>query len=217
MMVVLTTAISGAWRHYREKAVLWREAVIMGLCSLVFALGGATLSTHLPPVVLKTGFGVVILLSGIRMVTARQLPGGQPYNTNPWLWAAWAVPVGLVAGVFGVGGGVVMIPVLVLALRCEMHYAVGTSLGAMIFASIGGLTGYIINGLGVAGRLPYSLGYVNGFSWLLLVAPAAVMAQVGAITAHRIPRRPLMLIFNIGQFYIGLKMTGVFERLGWPL
>ena len=110
-----------------------------------------------------------------------------------------------------------MIPVLVLALRFEMHYAIGTSLAVMILISVGGVLGYIVNGIGVPERLPYSLGYVNLPSWLLLVVPSAIMAQVGAITSHKLPRRPLMYIFTVILFYMGLRMAGLFEWLGWPL
>jgi uncharacterized membrane protein YfcA len=117
----------------------------------------------------------------------------------------------------GVGGGVLMIPVLVLALKFRMHSAVANSLAIMIFSSIGGIIGYIINGIGVSGRLSYSLGYVNLPSWLLLAIPSTVMAQVGAVIAHRMPRTLLMYIFIVIMLYIGLRMIGVFEWLGWPL
>jgi uncharacterized membrane protein YfcA len=35
MLVILPAAISGSWRHHRNKAVMWKAAVIMGVCSLV--------------------------------------------------------------------------------------------------------------------------------------------------------------------------------------
>ncbi len=217
LLVVLPTAISGAWRHHREKSVLWRAAAIMGASSLVVAFGGATLATHLSGTVLKLAFGIIIILVGVRMLTTREPKYKIEAVSRRWLWVAWAIPIGLFSGIFGIGGGVLMIPVLVLALRFEIHYAIGTSLAVMIFTSIGGVLGYIINGIGVADRLPYSLGYVNLSSWLLLALPAAVMAQIGAITAHKLPRRPLMYIFIIILFYMGLEMTGVFAWLGWSL
>lgn len=217
LLVVLPTALSGAWRHNRNKAVLWRASIIMGVCSMAFAYGGATLSTHLSGNALKLAFGIVILLVGIRMLTAREPRYKIEAVTKPWMWIAWAIPLGLVSGIFGIGGGILMIPVLVLALRFEIHYAIGTSMAVMIFISIGGALGYIINGIGIADRLPYSLGYVNLSSWLLLALPATFMAQVGAMTAHRLPRRPLLYIFILVLFYMGLRLTGVFEWLGWPV
>ncbi|MFH1646398.1 MAG: sulfite exporter TauE/SafE family protein [Chloroflexota bacterium] len=217
MLVVLPTAVSGAWRHHRKQSVSWRAAAIMGSCSLVVALGAATLATHLSGSALKTAFGAIVLLSGFRTITARPPQGERGLVDNPWLWAAWAIPVGFVAGIFGVGGGIIMIPVFVLAFRFKMHYAIGTSLAVMILTSLGGIAGYIINGIGVPGRLSYSLGYVNIPAWLLLAVPSAAMAQAGALTAHKIPQKPLMYIFMIVIIYMGLKMIGVFDWLGWPV
>jgi len=133
------------------------------------------------------------------------------------LWVVWAIPVGLLSGILGVGGGVLMIPILVLALRLKMHNAVANSLAIMIFTSIGGIIGYIINGIGVADRLSYSLGYIHLPSWLLLAIPSAVMVQAGAILSHRVHGKLLMYIFIVVLFYMGLRMIGVFEWLDWPI
>lgn len=217
LMVVLPTAISGAWRHHRKKSVLWRASWIMGSVSLLVALGGATLATHVSGTVLKVIFAAIIILAGIRMVTAREPKYKVEVVTRPWLWVLWAVPIGLVSGMFGVGGGVIMIPILVLALKFEMHYAIGTSLAVIILTSLGGIIGYVINGIGVPDRLPLSLGYVNISSFLLLAATSTLTAQVGAVFAHKMPRKPLMYIFTVLLFYLGLRMAGLFEWLGWPL
>jgi uncharacterized membrane protein YfcA len=217
LIVVLPTAISGAWRHSRNKAVWWRAALFMGLTSLIVAFGAATLATHLSGRALKIAFGVIIILIGIRMITAREPKYKIEAENRTWLWILWAVPIGLAAGIFGIGAGVLMIPILVLALRFEMHYAIGTSMAVMILTSLGGIAGYIINGIGVPDRLDYSLGYVNLSSWLLLAVPSAFMAQIGAMVAHKLPRRPLMYIFIVILCYMGLRMLGVFEWLDWPV
>jgi uncharacterized membrane protein YfcA len=217
LMVVLPTAISGAWRHNRNKAVWWRASLVMGVTSLIVAFGAATLATHLSGTALKTAFGVIIVLIGIRMITAREPKYKIEAENRVWLWILWAIPIGLTAGIFGIGAGVLMIPILVLALRFEMHYAIGTSMAVMILTSIGGVSGYIINGIGIADRLDYSFGYVNLSSWLLLAVPSAFMAQIGAITSHKLPRKPLIYIFTVILFYMGLRMIGVFEWLDWPI
>jgi uncharacterized membrane protein YfcA len=87
----------------------------------------------------------------------------------------------------------------------------------MIFSSIGGIIGYIINGIGAADRLSSSLGYIHLPSWLLLAVTAAIAAQVGAILSHRIRGKLLIYIFIIVLLYMGLRMIGVFEWLDWPI
>ena len=217
LLVVLPTAASGAWRHNKKGAVRWKTAIIMGSCGLVAAFGGATLATHLPGVALKTAFGAVILAGGIRMLTAKPAKIEEEPRDNPWLWAAWAIPIGIITGIIGIGGGVVAVPVMVLALKFKMHNAVATSLAMMLFTSTGGVIGYIINGLGVPHLPAYSIGYVNLTSWFLLAVTSIGMTQVGAITTHKLPAKQLRYIFIAVMFYMGLKMVGVFDWLGWPI
>ena len=102
-----------------------------------------------------------------------------------------------------------------MALKFKMHEAIGTSLAIIIFTSFGGLLGYIAGGWNVAGLPPYSLGYVNLWSWILLAVSSVGMAQFGALTAHRLPARHLRYLFIVLMLFIGLRMIGVFEWLGW--
>ncbi len=215
LLVVLTTALSGSWRHNREGAVRWRIALVMGSCGLVFGLIGATLASYLPGSALKTAFGAIAIASAGRMLWNTGEKENGEFVNKPWVWALWAVPIGLLSGILGVGGGVLMVPVMVLVLKLKMQEATANSLAVMIITSIGGIIGYIVNGMGVAGRLPHSLGYIDGTSWLMLAIPAAIMAQLGALAAHRLPRKWLTLVFVIVVLFNGLDMIGLFRRLGW--
>ena len=215
LLVIFPTAISGIWRHSRKAVVWWKPAIIMGCSSLLSAFGGASLATHLPGTTLKIIFGVIALAAGIRMLTSKPTKIESAPTKNPWLWFIWAIPIGLITGLIGIGGGIVAIPVLVLALKLNMHSAVATSLAIMTLSSLGGVVGYVINGLGVPDLPLYSLGYVNLPTWLLLSVTSASMAQIGAITAHRISAKWLRYIFIALIFYMGLRMIGIFEWLGW--
>ena len=214
LLVILPTVASGAWRHHKKGAVWWRAAIIMGPCGAVAAFGGATLASHLPGETLKIIFGVIVLASGIWMLIRRPIKSEQEPKDNLWLLAVWAIPIGMVTGLTGLGGGVVAVPVMVLALKFKMHNAIATSLAMIIFNSAGGVIGYIINGLGIPNLPAYSIGYVNLRVWFLLAVTSIGMAQVGAMTAHRLPTRQLRWIFIVVQFYVALRMMGVFDWLG---
>jgi len=222
LLVILPTAVSGAWRHHQRKAVNWKAAVIMGSCTFVAAFAGATLATNLPGVWLKIGFGLLLLATGIRMLYAKLPETEQEPKDNPWLLFAWAIPIGFAVGFLGFGAGIIAVPILVLALRFKMHSAIATSLAIMIFSSAGGVIGYIINGLGIPDLPAHSIGYVHLPSWLLLTATSIGMAQIGAITAHRLPARKIEYIFIVLVFLMGLRMLGagvsllgVFDWLVW--
>ncbi len=209
LMVILPTAASGTWRHHKEGAVWWRAALIMGSCSTACAFGGATLASYLPGATLKIVFGAVVLGAGINMLVFKPVEANVEPRNNPWLWVAWAVPIGLVSGLIGIGGGMLAVPIMVMALKFKMHDAIATSLAVVMITSIGGIIGYIINGFGVPGLPAHSLGYVHLESWALLTATSIGMAQVGARTAHRLPAQKLRYAFVVVLFYIGLKMLGV--------
>ncbi len=219
LLVILPTAISGTWRHHRNRAVWWKAAIIMGSCSLIGALGGSTIATHLPGAPLKIAFGALTLAGGIWMLTNRLPQTEDKPKDNPWLWAAWALPIGIITGLIGIGGGILAIPVMTLALRFKMHTAVATSLAMMILTSTGGVIGYLslINSIGVTNLPAYCIGYINLQSWFLLAVTSIGMAQVGAITSHHLPAKQLRYIFITMMFYLGLKMLGVFDWLGWPI
>ncbi|UCH43460.1 MAG: sulfite exporter TauE/SafE family protein [Dehalococcoidales bacterium] len=217
LMVILPTAISGTWRHHRNGTVFWRSAIVMGSCSLIGSFGGAAIAARLPGEGLTIAFGILVLIGGVWMVFSRPLDIEDHHRTNPLLWIAWAIPIGIITGILGIGGGILAVPVMTLALRFRMHNATATSLAMMILTSTGGVIGYIISGTGVSDLPAYCLGYVNLQSWLLLSVTSISMAQVGAIVAHRIPARLLKYLFVTIMFYMGLRMLGIFERLGWPL
>jgi len=212
LLVILPTAISGSWRHNREKAVRWKTALILGSCALVGGLVGASLAAHLSEQILKVGFGGLILAIALWMglgILPRLGREDKEPRENLALVAACGFPIGIVSGLTGIGGGVLIVAVLVLALNFPVHTAVGTSVASIILGSLGGIVGYIVNGLGVPGLLPYSIGYINLPIWLCLAATSVPMAQLGARAAHALPAKPLMYIFIAFMVYAGLEMIGV--------
>jgi hypothetical protein len=217
LAVVFPTAISGAIGHNRKKAVLWKAGITLGLTGLVGSAAGGCLAAHLPGNFLKIGFGAAILAGAIRMLTAKPPKVQKEQVEKILVYILWGIPLGLVSGIVGIGGGVLMVPVMVLALRFKIHQAVGTSTLLMIFTSIGGIASYAFNGLKISGLPPYSVGYVNLLQWVLLAGTSVPMAQVGVKCAHKLPAKKLKYIFIAVMIYMGLKMIGVFEWLHLPL
>ena len=214
LLVVLPTVISGAYGHSKKGVVFWRAGIILGITSAIGAVIGATIAAQLPGAILEFAFGLVVLLSAIRMLTAKPPEFHEELKDSQFLWVVLAFPIGIVSGIIGIGGGIITIPVMIIVLKFRMHQAIGTSTAIMIFTSIGGVIGYIINGLGVEGLPAYSIGYVNLSSWLVLATTSVMMAQVGVKASHKLPARELQYIFITMMIYVGLKMLGVLEWLG---
>lgn len=217
LLVVLPTALSGAWGHSRKGAVIWRAGIIMGLAGAAGAALGASIATHLTGQTLKIIFGAAIVAGAVRMLTAKPPQVEPEPERSAWKFVAWALPIGVLTGLIGIGGGVLMVPIMVLALGFSMHRAVGTSTAMMLFTAAGGCASFITHGIGVEDLPSYSLGYVNLAAWAALALTSVPMAQVGVKVAHLLDQRRLKLVFIIVMLYMGLKMIGIFGWLGLPL
>ena len=95
--------------------------------------------------------------------------------------------IGLVAGLFsalfGVGGGIVVVPLLILVAAVPAHVATATSLAAIGITALAGATRYGFE------------GHVDIGHAALVGLPAAAGAVVGATLAQRVEARPLTLGF----------------------
>jgi uncharacterized membrane protein YfcA len=213
LLVIFPTAISGAWRHNKKKAIRWKTALTLGSTALVGAVVGGIVATHLPGETLEVGFGGLVLAialwMGLGLMPRLRREGEEP-RENLGLVAGCGFPIGMLSGLTGLGGGALIVPMLVLGLSFPMQIAVGTSVAAIVLSSLGGVISYTINGLGVSGLLPHSLGYINLPIWLCLAATSIPLAQLGARVAHALPAKPLRYIFIAFMVYSGLRMIGVF-------
>ncbi|MHA1782351.1 MAG: sulfite exporter TauE/SafE family protein [Promethearchaeota archaeon] len=217
LLVVFPTAISGAYKHHKKGAVYWREALILGIIGAISGFGGSLTASILPGNILTIIFGSAILLGSLRMITAKPIRIEGEISQNTWSYVFWAIVIGFITGLIGIGGGVLIVPIMVIILKFHMKEAVGSSTAMMIFTSIGGAIGYMILGLGQAGLPPFSIGYVNLLQWILLASTSIIMAQVGALIAHKVNAKALKWIFIVIMIYMGLKMIGVFTWLHLPI
>jgi uncharacterized membrane protein YfcA len=98
--------------------------------------------------------------------------------------AAIGTVAGVFSGLFGVGGGTVIVPLLIFWLGYGERLATGTSLGAIVLI---GLIGVVAQG-GLYGNVHLLTG-------LLLSIPAIVGVVIGIEVQQRIPQRAVSLLF----------------------
>lgn len=220
LAVILPTALSGCQGHACRGVVLWRPGIAVGASGLLGAFLGGIIAAHAPADLLQRFFGLVVLLGGLRMLLSGRIAarvacsnGDKELKGSLPQYFVLGSAVGIVSGLSGIGGGVILIPVMVIFMGFGMHQAVGTSSIAIAIISVGGILSYALNGLGVAGRPPYSLGYIDLFQWALLAGSSIFMARAGVRVAHMIPAERLTYIFIAVMLYVGLRMLGVYEWL----
>jgi len=138
LAIVFMAAAAGAIPKFRERNVLVREALTIWLLGLVTNLGGSILSRHLSDNSIKTGFAIVLITAASSMLI--RLPEGAEKKIPLAVLILVALTIGLMTGVFGVGGGFLAIPVLILFFHTPQNKAVGTSL---VIISINSLTAFL--------------------------------------------------------------------------
>lgn len=105
------------------------------------------------------------------------------------------VVAGLFAAMFGIGGGVVIVPLLMLVARMPPRMAAATSLAALILTSLIGVVRY-------AGT-----GHVDWIAAILIGIPAVVGVLIGIRFQRRLPAEWLVLGFGVFVIVIGLRLV----------
>lgn len=102
---------------------------------------------------------------------------------------------GLLSGFFGVGGGIIMVPLIMWLLRADRHTAHATSLGAIFVIAVSGVITYA-----QAGSIDVAVGIALGVGGL-------VGAWIGAQLMHRMSSSGLRVVFAIVLIVAGLRMV----------
>ena len=135
LLVVGVAAVVGAVAHARGGRVRLKTGAMFGALGVAGSYAGSLISAAVPANLLLAGFGLLMLAVAALMLLRRRgraqpatglsVSAGAPRII---LVGAAATGVGLVTGFFGVGGGFVVVPALVLVLGFDMPTAAGTSL-----------------------------------------------------------------------------------------
>lgn len=162
--VIIPTAITGVIAYIRTGFVEKRAAIITALAGGCFAVLGALTTKVVRGEILLVATAVFIFILSVRMLPrSREHERPQRFeSTVPVLLAIGAVS-GFVAGLLGVGGGVILVPVLTGLLRFPIKTAIGTSLAVVAAQAIPGtITHAVIGNIdwAIAGGLV--LGVVPG-------------------------------------------------------
>lgn len=187
---ILPGAISGAWRYSRAGLVDWHVALPSGLLGSGFAVAGAELSDHVNAHYLMIFTAALLLYTGLRNVRDHVaapalvamavggrsmdelvVPEPEPVdrtNAPTVVVGLIGAAAGLLAGLLGIGGGLLLMPAYMVALRMSPKRAVATSLVAVAMFSVPAMVTHAL------------LGHINWGFALLLTVGVVPGAQVGA-------------------------------------
>lgn len=130
-----------------------------------------------------------------------------PASPRPRVWAPATLGIGFAAGLLngliGIGGGIVIVPGLMLRHKLDVRAAVATSLGAVMCLSTVAFAAHVL-----------ATGYrLDPLGSVLTVAAGMAGAQVGGWLLNRLPRRLVILVFAGVTLFTALRLLT--QALGW--
>jgi uncharacterized protein len=206
LFILLPPIGLGALRGYWKNGHVDLRAGI--LCAIGFLLGGYVGGRIAVPMAsrdLQAVFGFFLMLSAV-LLWRKTSSGGDPAEAiSPSRESPLARSVGILflacfcgvaAGMVGIGGGVLLVPLLALLFGFPQHRAQGTSLVALIPPT------------GLLAFLTYAkAGYVNWLAGFLLIPGVFLGGILGALLARRLNPRRMRQVFAALMFILGVWQT----------
>jgi uncharacterized membrane protein YfcA len=204
-LAVSASALGNLLPHWREGHIKWRCAAVFAGAGMLGALGGATAAKAFDGDKLLTLFGLVMLVVGGVMLRKREDAGDPDVRLTletarellPMLLGV-GFAVGVFSGFFGIGGGFLIVPGLMLSTKMPLTVAIGTSLVAVTAFGAATAVSYALSGMvdwPVAGFFILG-GVAGGFSGVAL----------GKTLARR--KRALTLVFASLVILVGFYIVG---------
>ena len=195
LFVIIFSAISALINYIRHSKVYPKLAFFIVPSGILGAQSGAFLASRLSDNVVKYIFVGIIAGLGIRMFFQKENNGQcEKQEFNKTAAVIIGLLAGFVSGLCGVGGAVLVIPLLYIFLKVPMHTCIGTAVIAILFNAISGATGYIVRGL-----VDFHIG-------LMLAIGSVVAAPLGARISINTPREKLRKIFAVVLILSGLSV-----------
>ncbi len=180
--VVLTAAISGLLPKIKSKEVLFKEALVIWALGLVTNLGFSLIVHRISDSVITTGFAIVLLSAGTAMLI-KPVAGSE--KKIPFFWlVVMSLVIGSMTGLFGIGGGFLAVPVLVLFFKVPQGKAAGTSLAIIAINSITAFFGHYQSWSEVTWTVPIAMSVA-----------AVIVARIASIKSGQMNQAVLRKAF----------------------
>lgn len=221
LAVVFLTSVSGSLAHARRRLIDYRSAFTFVLVAVPASFAGAYAVQYLPRSMFDVTFGGLLIgmslfvafgmsggsttmrrpVRGRRAVVTRKMNRGDgtvsQYSYDLRQALSFTGITGFVATMFGVGGGIMQVPVMVTILRIPLDIAVATSQFMLIFMATAGLSIHALAGVFETAEVARAG---------LLGAGAIAGAQVGARLSIRLSGAAVSRLLSGGLIVIGGRL-----------
>jgi uncharacterized protein len=197
LVIVIFSSLTGTIRNIRgEDPINWRNAAILSATVAPASLIGVAISSFSPDVVVKVAFATLLIVLAYPMVRGRPDFDETSFKIPIVLVLVAGAGIGALSGLVGVGGGVLMVPLMVLGLGMQTKTAVSTSLAVVLATGIVASAGYLTTGFGRLSDLPP------------LIVGSMIGAWVGVRLREPLPEKAIRIGFAAFMAVIALRTLG---------
>jgi len=212
--VIVATSLSALAAYAWQRRIDYRVGLVLAAGTIPGGALGAYATSFVSSQVLRVLFGLFMLAVSLQMVLSSEKPDFRASVGGGWVrtlvdsrgmrfeykarmlpGVAFSFLAGVASGLFGIGGGAVMVPVMALLVGIPIHIAVATSAFMIPFSSFSAAVTQVVQG-----NVVYEYAAV-------LALGSVIGAQIGARLARRIKPGRLRMVFGAFLFIIGLRMA----------
>jgi uncharacterized membrane protein YfcA len=216
LFVIFLTSIAGAHKHSLNKNIIWKCSIVLGLFGIIGSIIGVRIVVdYLSGNLHKILFAILLILISLNILYSNfknknnlEIINNMDNTCNNINYKNIGIVgflIGLMSSIFGVGGGIVVVPFLNIFLKFPIKSAIGTSLGMMIIVSFTGLLEYMLSPCPLDCNL-YNIGYVSLFTGLIISPVAMAFSKYGAKISNRTKSEILRSILAIILMIVGIRM-----------
>jgi uncharacterized membrane protein YfcA len=186
LFAAFSNAIASTFSYSRQKRIEYSLGLKLGLLSIPGTVLGAYISSDVTPSIFKVLFGLVLVSSAAYIFLRKKLETREKTLSKQMIVFAIGASffAGIISSFFGIGGGTVFVPLMVVGMGMSMKKAAPTSQFILLFASLSGIISHSI------------LGHPDFIQSGLLAAGAFVGGLVGAHLSLDIKEKYLQILVS---------------------
>ncbi len=210
LFIIIFVALFNAGRHLRDMNHMpWRSVLYLALGSIVGSFLGAWVTSRLPDRLVLVVFILLLILLAFRTFYLKQrVVHESQVRRRLGLSLVIGFVVGIVGGATGTGGGIVLIPLVLVAGIASNSFVVGLSNMVMVFTSLAGSVAHLLAPPVHPG--PWIIGHIN----FALVPLVFLGAQVGSEIGHRLNHH---ITLRRRRILMGALLILIILRLSYQL
>jgi len=204
LFAAFSNAVASTISYAKQRRIEYSLGLKLGLLSIPGTILGAYISDEITSSLFKILFGIVLLASSIYIFSKRKMEP-KTYNLSKQIMVlaiGASFFAGIISSLFGIGGGVVFVPLMVIVIGLSMKMAAPTSQFILLFASASGMIAHSL------------LGHPDFYQALFLSIGAFVGGLVGSRLSLQVEEKKLKIIVTVVLVITAIKLF--IDSMGIP-